>query len=72
MPDDIDSVCEREQGIVGMTLAARARPHGASATHCQAWRCGEPIPEARRLALPGVQLCIDCATINEKKNRRAA
>jgi phage/conjugal plasmid C-4 type zinc finger TraR family protein len=31
---------------------------GDSAETCAA--CDEPIPEARRLALPGVKLCIDC------------
>ena len=37
--------------------AARA-PVGESLTHCA--ECEEPIPEARRLAIPGVKLCIDC------------
>ena len=27
--------------------------------------CGEPIPEARRLAVPGCRLCIDCQTERE-------
>jgi phage/conjugal plasmid C-4 type zinc finger TraR family protein len=36
----------------------RARPEGESATHCA--ECEEPIPEARRRAIPGVKLCIDC------------
>ncbi len=38
----------------------RARPalRGASLTHCA--ECEEPIPEARRAAIPGVKLCIDC------------
>ncbi|MGB2202727.1 MAG: TraR/DksA family transcriptional regulator, partial [Pseudooceanicola atlanticus] len=31
---------------------------GESLTHCA--ECEEPIPEKRRLALPGVKLCIDC------------
>ena len=40
-------------------LRAKSRiPQGPSASHCQ--ECGEPIPEARRDALPGVQLCIAC------------
>jgi phage/conjugal plasmid C-4 type zinc finger TraR family protein len=40
-------------------LRAKSRlPQGQSATHCHA--CGEPIPEARRAALPGVHLCIAC------------
>jgi phage/conjugal plasmid C-4 type zinc finger TraR family protein len=28
--------------------------------------CGEPIPEARRTLIPGVQLCTDCQSFNEK------
>jgi phage/conjugal plasmid C-4 type zinc finger TraR family protein len=29
--------------------------------------CGEPIPEARRLAVPGVQLCIYCKSKSEQR-----
>lgn len=37
----------------------RARmPTGESLEFCE--ECGEPIPEARRKAVPGVRLCIDC------------
>ena len=39
-------------------LKSRARPSGESLTHCA--ECDEPIPEKRRVALPGVKLCIDC------------
>ncbi len=39
-------------------LKARAGPVGDSLTHCA--ECDEPIPEPRRVALPGVKLCIDC------------
>ncbi len=38
---------------------ARSRlPTGESLSHCA--ECGEPIPEARRKALPGVRLCVRC------------
>lgn len=40
---------------------ARARqglPQGESLHECE--ECGEPIPEARRKAIPGVRLCINC------------
>lgn len=72
--DVADDAQEREQHIRDLALReiARAQLRGESATHCQGWHCGEPIPEERRLALPGVQLCIDCAMIVEKKNRKAA
>jgi phage/conjugal plasmid C-4 type zinc finger TraR family protein len=40
-------------------LAARARmPSGESAEECD--DCGEPIPERRRAALPGVRTCVGC------------
>jgi phage/conjugal plasmid C-4 type zinc finger TraR family protein len=39
-------------------MQARRAPEGASLPNCA--ECGEPIPEARRSAIPGVKLCIDC------------
>ncbi|MCV2891533.1 DksA/TraR family C4-type zinc finger protein [Lentibacter sp. XHP0401] len=39
-------------------LKARKQPVGESLTHCA--ECEEEIPEARRSAIPGVKLCIDC------------
>lgn len=33
-------------------------PHGKSLSDCE--ECGEPIPEARRRAVPGVRLCVEC------------
>ncbi len=40
-------------------MRATRRPlQGASRATCA--ECDEPIPEARRQALPGVKLCIDC------------
>lgn len=44
---------------------ARSRiPKGKSLSHCE--KCDEPIPEARRKAVPGVRLCISCQSENEK------
>lgn len=39
-------------------MQSRRAPEGESRTHCA--ECEEPIPEARRRAIPGVKLCIDC------------
>lgn len=39
-------------------LKTRRTPVGESLTHCA--DCEEEIPEARRRAIPGVKLCIDC------------
>ena len=41
-------------------LKARKQPQGESLTHCA--ECEEEIPQARREAIPGVKLCIDCAS----------
>ncbi|MBB5320184.1 DksA/TraR family C4-type zinc finger protein [Marinobacter oulmenensis] len=43
---------------------------GDSATECD--ECGAPIPEARRRAIPGVRLCIDCQSALEKEDTRAS
>lgn len=40
-------------------------PAGESARECI--ECGEPIPDARRQALPGVQLCIACQEEADKQ-----
>ena len=48
---------------------ARARgeiPRGESLEECE--ECVEPIPEARRKAMPGVRLCITCQQNNDSKN----
>ncbi|ACS86452.1 DksA/TraR family C4-type zinc finger protein [Musicola paradisiaca] len=46
---------------------ARSQLHqGDSAQYCEA--CGEPIPEARRTALPGVRYCVDCQEKLDRKN----
>ncbi len=46
-------------------LGARARmPAGTSLEHCE--DCGEPIPERRRTALPGVRTCIPCQSERDR------
>lgn len=42
-------------------------PKGESLTHCE--ECDKPIPEPRRLAIPGVRLCINCQSELEKQER---
>ncbi|MEE2860526.1 DksA/TraR family C4-type zinc finger protein [Paracoccus rhizosphaerae] len=49
--------------------AARRAAQGDSATHCA--ECDEPIPEARRLAQPGVKLCVDCQSGHDRTRRPA-
>ncbi len=45
---------------------ARSRlPDGESLTHCE--ECEATIPEARRKAIPGVRLCVNCQSALEEK-----
>ena len=39
-------------------LARSRLPSGESLTHCE--ECGNDIPEARRQAIAGVRLCVNC------------
>ena len=70
--DQIDASVED-----AVKLARSRLPEGASLTHCA--ECEAPIPEARRLAVPGVRLCIACQaeldaeqTFNAGYNRRGS
>lgn len=48
---------------------ARARgeiPRGESLYECE--ECGDPIPEARRQAVPGVRLCLTCQQEKDSHN----
>lgn len=47
-------------------LARSRLPAGESLAHCEA--CDEPIPEARRKAVPGVRLCVACQSQLEKQH----
>ena len=45
------------------TLDSRVQYQGESATECA--DCGDAIPEARRRAVPGCQLCVECQGLQE-------
>ena len=65
------AVSEQIEASINDELArmkARKSPAGESLTHCA--DCEEEIPEARRRAVPGVKLCIDCMA--ERDGARAA
>jgi phage/conjugal plasmid C-4 type zinc finger TraR family protein len=49
-------------------MKARRGPTGESRTHCA--DCEEPIPEKRRIAIPGVKLCVDCAAERQGADTR--
>lgn len=62
MPDELDAVQERidadnERAVASARARTAGRLEGESAQVCP---CGETIPEARRAALPGVRLCVEC------------
>lgn len=67
MADSMDLVQQRVQEELARNLAtAIHRPSGASEFFCLS--CDEEIPEARRRALPGVELCVTCKEISELKS----
>lgn len=48
-----------DDSVKDAVAGARSRiPAGTSAEYCD--HCGEPIPEKRRAALPGVRTCVAC------------
>jgi len=65
VPDDMDRAQEINDQFLGDVLAEHQRnmPKGDSLVECE--DCGEPIPEARRRAMPGCRRCIDCQTTHE-------
>lgn len=74
MIDDIDRAQAREAEILSDALRDQSLRSGLagkttadSAEVCQGRGCGEQIPETRRAAVPGVQLCVACQTRREKK-----
>ena len=56
--------------VADAVMGARARlPAGEGLEHCE--ECGEPIPERRRLALPGTRTCV-ALPVRPRRPRRAA
>jgi phage/conjugal plasmid C-4 type zinc finger TraR family protein len=57
-----------DASVADAVKQARSRlPEGDGVSHCVA--CAEPIPEARRVAIPGVRLCVDCQSEHEKHQK---
>ena len=55
-----------DASVADSVKQARSRlPSGQSLTQCE--QCEEAIPEARRKAIPGVRLCVDCQSAMEKR-----
>jgi phage/conjugal plasmid C-4 type zinc finger TraR family protein len=62
-----EGVQDQIEASVGdaVKLARSRLPGGPGLTHCEA--CESPIPAARRQAIPGVRLCVDCQAEREKR-----
>ena len=52
-----------------VTLARALMPAGEGRDECE--DCGETIPAARRLALPGSRTCVACQTVRDRAVRHA-
>ncbi|WP_039918739.1 TraR/DksA family transcriptional regulator [Cellvibrio mixtus] len=68
MADVADIASDIEQERIARILNNRPQNNTQpSATDCG--ECGDPIPEARRLALPGVSTCVHCQALNEDSTK---
>lgn len=64
--DDVDLAQQHEQQL--RELARRNIPGAVKVASAHIFReCEEPIPEKRRKAVPGVQLCIECQRELERR-----
>jgi phage/conjugal plasmid C-4 type zinc finger TraR family protein len=61
--DQIDATVKDAIGRVQSQL-----PRGPSLTHCA--QCGVEIPEARRIAVHGVRLCVACQNEHDRDSSR--
>lgn len=58
-----EMAAEQEEAERQRAIARRVQYRGVSAHECE--ECGEPIPQGRREALPGVQKCVECQGLTE-------
>ena len=66
--DITDKATEREEAFREDALRAvrsKVEPAGVSAERCMG--CDEPIPEIRRVAIPGVFMCVECQADLERR-----
>ena len=62
--DQIDATIED-----AVKLARDQLPKGESLNNCA--ECDAKIPEARRVAVPGVRFCVNCQSERDQKNKAA-
>jgi len=64
-PEDRAQALELAEYERNQVKAIMPKPIRPSAKWCIAPGCGERIPDARRPAVPGVQLCVECQECEE-------
>ncbi|HGL5080343.1 TPA: TraR/DksA family transcriptional regulator [Klebsiella pneumoniae] len=68
MADAMDLAQQREQEDRERHISnARSRIAAPSCFLCE--ECEAPIPEARRIAIPGVAFCVTCQEVTELKSK---
>jgi len=58
-----EMAAEPEEAERQRAIARRVQYQGVSAHECE--ECGEPIPQGRSEALPGVRTCVECQGLME-------
>lgn len=69
-PEDRAQALELEDYERNQARAIQPASALLSAEWCGSACCGERIPDARREAVPGVQLCVGCQELIEKTRGR--
>lgn len=66
---DDDAVLDQIQDSINDEIhrVRRNTLHGESLFYCE--ECGAEIPQARREAVPGVRLCVECQQAYDKENK---
>jgi phage/conjugal plasmid C-4 type zinc finger TraR family protein len=62
--DWLDEASELSQAQHEKAIANRVVYSGISEEFCV--ECGDDIPEARRVAVPGCKYCVDCQQLKER------
>lgn len=68
MADNIDNGTEIAELFLTASLSNRVIYEGESAAHCE--ECDVEIPLKRQQAIRGCRLCVECASIQESRNKR--
>lgn len=69
-PEDRAQKHELDEYVRNQARGIMTLPTAPSAKYCTDTRCGDEIPEARRLAIPGVQYCAECQQHREQQQSR--